>query len=477
MRQLVFLSAALFLFPQGSYIWGTDPFLQAGPEGKQPAPDKRVATPAQRQLADDLLRLRQTAHAWLDRDLAVEKRPFNRAYADLIFAFALARLNQEGQSRKLVQDALAELDAKDPIHQFLGQAYSYRIEQALAGRPHVGPLPGKLFQPLAKLPEKTDGRLVRFKVERMLDWSRILQPQERSDPFLPWRAVPNDLQKQAVALGNLRADDKELEYQLGRLLKAAEEQKVRAFVLTQGLSLAPRLSAALQDKLLEQALPLLREMGTKGDKATLEKQGALLERAIVIVAARGQVEPAKKLTDWSLEWTAAARDQQLFDSIAGVVAEHHRSLRKLGLRDYAGRWSVRCKDLMLDGKSLDELRKDSGDNWWVVLRVFLFVGRTERYAGKPERSEATLTAARSVVFPGGAEKDQKRLPPAFYAKVAMAYAAMITQMPAKEAVDGVDELFTKMEKLSANFTTETHFSRLHLMVLEEAVLGFELVTE
>src|SRR5262249_9928212 len=64
-----------------------------------------------------LLRLRDLAHAWVSGPTADKtlspKAPGTRDYADLIFAFGLACMNEATQSQKLAEPAAAALDGRD----------------------------------------------------------------------------------------------------------------------------------------------------------------------------------------------------------------------------------------------------------------------------------------------------------------------------------------------------------------------------
>ena len=65
------------------------------------------------------------------------------AYIDLLFAFGMARLGEVTAARGLLRQAAAAIEEvrRPRPHTFLLQAFQYRVEQALAGRPHAGPLP------------------------------------------------------------------------------------------------------------------------------------------------------------------------------------------------------------------------------------------------------------------------------------------------------------------------------------------------
>ena len=103
-----------------------------------------------------------------------------RDYVDLIFAFAAARIGEQEESRRLRRGAASLADA-DPAHQILFAAFSWRIDEAEAGRPHGGPLP----EPLARRLEGMD-KMSRYVVDRLRKVSRILEPEVRANPYRFW---------------------------------------------------------------------------------------------------------------------------------------------------------------------------------------------------------------------------------------------------------------------------------------------------
>src|SRR5262249_13394408 len=62
-------------------------------------------------------------------------------YASLILAFGLARLGEEQRARELETRAFDVLSDGDEVHRCLLEAFGYRIQQALEGKPATGPLP------------------------------------------------------------------------------------------------------------------------------------------------------------------------------------------------------------------------------------------------------------------------------------------------------------------------------------------------
>jgi hypothetical protein len=91
------------------------------------------------------------------------------AYVDLQLAHGYARIGQHERARALEQGARAALGSvlTDPVHNYLVNAYSARVEQAIAGQPPETPLPDNLGAQLAAL-----DRVARYKVDRLRAPSR-----------------------------------------------------------------------------------------------------------------------------------------------------------------------------------------------------------------------------------------------------------------------------------------------------------------
>jgi hypothetical protein len=58
-----------------------------------------------------------------------------------------------------------------------------------------------------------------------------------------------------------------------------------------------------------------------------------------------------------------------------------------------------------------------------------------------------------------------------YYRLVAEYAAACGRLAPAEARKRLEELFTKLAKVPDTYTTATHYSRYHLMILEAAVLG------
>jgi len=446
--------------------------LQAPPEDTPP-----VSAAGDADLpSEPLRRLRASAQAWLARDLAPEARPTHRAYADLFFAFGEARSGKDAAAGELLKDATAVLRTKDPVHRCLLAGYTYRIEQALAGRPHAGPLPAQVFEPLGAAPD----RFVVFKVERMRDWSRILEPQELHDAYRPWRKPDGELAGQLVSLYELD-NAQVLESRIRKVLKTVQEPdttpETQWLILRAVLPLGPRVGQEFSAELLQAALPTVRDLRPTMDAADQEKQAALLEAALLLAEQAGPAELAHGLADAAMTWVEAMWKRQQLEATEKALAQVVHTLRRRASREQLARLVDRTSFVAGNEQQLREVRKQAGPRWHHVLRVLLYRAAAQGSTGQARDADLVLAEARAILFGADGAGQREQLPGFLTARLAVAYVTVICASTPDKVVDGLAELFAKMEKLSDTFTTNSHYSRSHLMVLEAALLGWQASRE
>src|SRR5262249_23654944 len=136
-----------------------------------------------------------------------------KAYIDLLFAYALARLGEHDASNELRFRATEVLLEEPEPHKFLLKAFDHRIDEALHGRPTKGALPPQLMDDLDQVP-----RLERSAVDRMRSFSRILEPDTKLDPYRHWGARISDLDKALADLADV-FDRQEVSDRVTELLK------------------------------------------------------------------------------------------------------------------------------------------------------------------------------------------------------------------------------------------------------------------
>jgi hypothetical protein len=447
-----------------------------------------------RAVQEQLGRLHEEALQWCAESKGVDKASVKETsghYVDLIFAFGFARIGEPGRARELVRAAEAVVSAivarrgqRDEapqaaeIHDFLFRAYRYRIEQALAGKPHAGPLPAELHELLDRTLVNEVINTSRLVVERRRDDSRILEPQERVEVYGNYlRKRDVEFDRQLVALPRvrepreLRATVRDLLRSAGSRLNAAEDTVA---VLIDALVLSPRVGESFASELLALIEPSLDRLPTGRSEATrlLAPQALLLERAMAIAANYGRADVTQLLWPRFLELLHKSSTWQTpVPEINRAFSQCLRSLRKLGLRDEIARMMAPAERLVLGGKSVAAVRAAAGQQWHLTVTELLHLAGGWLMFGRREEANEALDAARDLLFSPESRDYADGLRPPQYVALAVAYAHALGQAPIDLALERFAELFRKMRRLADGATPSRYYSRSHLSIIEAVVLA------
>src|SRR5262245_38651052 len=135
------------------------------------------------ELGKKLLALLESARAWLVFQ-PIEPGSLSRsqAYAELMFAYGLARVGWVAPCRTLCQSSEARLNGyqSDALCRVLHSALTYRISQALKEE-YGGWLPAQLLDDLGHDEQRV------YRANRLRSQSRILEPEATIDVYGPIR--------------------------------------------------------------------------------------------------------------------------------------------------------------------------------------------------------------------------------------------------------------------------------------------------
>jgi hypothetical protein len=383
------------------------------------------------------------------------------AYADLLFAFGLAKLGENDAARDLLARAKALLNSKDDAHVFLYSAFEHRVKQALEGKPHTGALPNDQLEYLEHME-----RLPRYMIDRLRKYSRILEPDQRVDPFRHWTVRTGELAK---ALGELTdlTDRNELALRVEKLLrevpKGAKAADQRARILRAGLEAAPRVGEEFARKMLEQSIPAYDALPDAKDIAALIDQAAFLEKALFVAGHFGRVESVHPLVNRFQRMIQGQKGSQAVQAMNDLMAQCFRGLRKLGMRDEIELILRQMAELVLEGqevKAIDFKKAEKVPG----LRALLKVAEGFYYFGRDSQAEPILQAARGVLL-------ENVLPMREQTQLAVAYTTAVGQAPVEVAQKRLEEIFRQLEGIKDTYTTSTHFSVSQLDVVESVVLA------
>ncbi len=428
-----------------------------------------------RTVREQLQRLQQLARRWIgicygnDGNLNVGASEPTLAYVDLIFAFGLARLGEGNASRAMLASAKEVLGERGEVHSCLLQAFTYRVQQVLEGKPHGGPLPAEHLEYLADLAkrpgqDKNTGKLLAYKVDRLRSDSRILEPHERVEAYRRYH-VGDDLGKELVALSDV-TDRQELANGLTKLLKTAAEPRHRLQILKTALELAPRLAEAFTVDAIGQLGPTLDALPPVVDQREQADRAEVIERALFMAGHFDRAEQVQSLVTRILKLFQGQAGVNAASAIESVAGQCLRGLRKLGLRDQVELLLRNMADLLLQGRDLATQRERHKADWPKALLSLLHVAGGWLYFGMTDKALPVLQEARSWLL-----DPPQEIAPADRTRLACAYATALGQAPVDTALPRLAELFQQLGVLTDTYTTNDHYSRSQLQVVEAAVLA------
>src|SRR5207237_8575780 len=111
------------------------------------------------------------------------------------------------------------------VREFLVKAFRYRGEEVMAGKPHAGQMSAELLGDLDEIARKGGSgpvnnpyKLAEYVIARMREQSRIIEPQEKPDPYAAWTKHGDALKKELAELQAIREPGK-LQDRVRRLYK------------------------------------------------------------------------------------------------------------------------------------------------------------------------------------------------------------------------------------------------------------------
>jgi len=412
-------------------------------------------------------------------------------YIDMMFAFAYAKLGEVTPARALMDNARHLMVHENPTQDlqittnFLFKAFRYRVEQAIAGQPHTGPLDAALLAELDEIQKKgptaaqgsNPFSYAHYAVMRMRDLSRILEPQEKLDPYSEWMKHGDDFK---VALANLPKikDPAQLARTIRELYKNGTNGKPTAdqrfSLLHASLPLSVRVGEAFSIELLTLLPDVLRGVSSGnsgiGDLATL--QGKILERALTLTGHYDLRELAQTIMKEFVAIVSAKPEDQRFTIVNVVAKESLRSLRKLGMRDEVDRLLGLFQQVVLQKLDLQQLRARHGsraDYWSKVMQAELSLATGWLTYDLTQKAEPILEEARNDLLGATGTKMQVK----DFAPLLQAYIVALSQQDAEVGLPALSNMFRKLDptRVLNGFTTAKFYSRHHLTIAEEVILA------
>jgi hypothetical protein len=426
-----------------------------------------------RVVRERILRLRNLGHRWITT-VCGEGRESDHtptsAYADLMFAFGLAWLGETNDCRGLRRQAEETLRRRDEVHWILLDAFSYRIQQLVEGKAPGGPLPDELIEKLNRLqeyaqdssvPKEDPRRLFRYKIDRLRQHSRILEPNEKTDPYHHARSRHDELGKELSLLRDVHDRDV-LVGRFKELIKDKNPLQARLRTYSVALELAGRLGEAFTAEILGRLVSALGPAPEPPAPVELIARAELLDRALFAAAHYDRPEYVQAFVSQFLRLLESKHARGGVPELDTVAGQCFRGLRKLGLRDEIDQLLKQMAALVLRGERLESLRQRQEGSWPAGLRTLLHVASGWLYFGRNDEAIPILDEARDVLFEGELSYQEKT-------SLACTYLSTLGHASSHLALPRMEELFGDLGKITDTFTTSSHYFLLQLDVVEAAV--------
>ena len=424
-----------------------------------------------------------------------EHIPQNLPYVDLYFAFALAKLQESTQAKKLIEDARATMElpipaSKNPqedskvvaavVSNFLFHAFKFRIDQVLASRPHTGQLSPELMAELDAIHKQSGGgpannpyKLAHYVISRMRDQSYILEPHEKLDPYSEWTKSTDPLKKELSELHDIREPGK-LADRIRKLHRDGPQGRttkgVQFLVLHESLSLAPRVGEAFTVELLQLVPAAMAGTATPAGQETADwpkKQGELLSRALYFAGHFDRSDLVKRLVDEFSDLIHNKPEDSRFKLINYVAGQCLRSLKKFGLRDEIDRFLTKLHSGGARGQTTEQLKKKHAskpDMWAQSSRLC----STSRAGG----STTSSTSARNPSRTRHARNFSPTRPSSRRRSTLKSGLCHRRRTRPRGYGPGVhQELFRQKDakRITNTWTTAQYYSRFHLNLVEDTI--------
>ena len=415
-----------------------------------------------RVVREEVLNLRGDVKEWCRKNKGVSAET-TYEYVDMTFAIALARLGEVTIAREVFDEASQALGKlNDKVHSWFIEAYEYRVTQAIDGRPANDALPDKLANSLAEIrsSERFDG----FKIDRLRENSRILEPIEILNPFERFhQRFRSDFVRQLSELSEIQDPVKLVTEVEQRLLKTKDVEQ-RILVVAKSLEVGPRLGETLAQEVLAEAIPMFEA------SENVIQQAHVLERGVFLAAHFDQKESVTLLIEQlhNLLESQVGSDAETIQELGSLLSESLKSMRKLGMQDNIARLLEQMENL---AKSLDKAgsttKKKSSktdDAATEAQKVMLHTASGWFFFGQDENAWKIVDAGRDRLL-------KNNLLPVKQTQLASAYATALGQAPVQEATARFRDLFKRVRGVGDKFTTNTHFSLSQLIVVESVLLS------
>ena len=449
--------------------------------------------------------LRERVQNWIQRELSDRSttgKGQTAAYADLMLAYGLARVGLARECQELLEKTERQLLSKknaNLVHEWLFDAFRFRITQAREGKSRAGSLPEELMKPLV---EKTiDSNLV-YIIDSLRAKSKILQPYEQVSAQTRFLSSLNhsSLQADVEHLSDienrveLAARVRELLDEHGGEMPLSNPQEAQPklplgsttaqvpnhhVLLSALLPYSPRLGEAHANELLNEVHPVLEAL------ANPSQQAVLLDKALFVAAHFGQAIYVRQYVEQLHSLFESAGSSETAGVFGILLGQSFRGLRKLGMRDEisslldhmdrlieAGRFESppesapkrkKAKSVKSKPEEEQELARKMDA---MTLRLNLASGWF--YFGNDERAHAILDEVGAFLY------QEKSLRHHLRRALVRQYASALEHAPMEVAIPKLEEIFEKLSGITKGFGAgiqDNYYAYELLEIVESVVLA------
>lgn len=380
------------------------------------------------------------------------KNNLTAAYLDLILAFGLARQGETATAKEWLASAgEVLLRTHDPLHEWTFEAYRERIEDALKRENPKPILSGPLLERLEQF-QKRD----RFKLDRLRQASRILEPGHSQDSFLKYHAgFPDELAQELENLKSI-ADPVALAEQFFRIKTSGPGTGDPFRILLTGLELAPRMTARFSEPILNEAARLLENDRPLPDRLRL------LGKALEVAAHFDLSHWIKRfLEDFRELWELVKQaEPEALLALESFLRSGIQSFRRYGLRDEVTALLDQLEQSIRQQASVSPVGRAR------CLSLFAAIAGGRFCFDMPARAWPILDEVREALWSGTLSELQQT-------QLAKAYIQSLGLAPGAEAQGRLWEFFDRVQGIHDAFSTSSHFLLSQLAVAETLVLSFD----
>ena len=363
--------------------------------------------------------------------------PLTNAYVGFLLAYGFARVGKQARARALVEESRKVLlgTGNDAVHTYLVAAFGARVDQAIAGTASETPLPEELGVQLAAL-----DRVARYKVDRLRQHSRILEPLERLDAIGAWIKQQKDSRGPEFAALHEITDPVKRAKAIDKLVDVAASNETER----------ERLIDGIFDVLFELpesgAVPILSRTWPLISRVPEPRRAVLYAEALVVAGHFGRTELVPNM----LDALGVAIKLVVGTDLERVLQHSLRALRRIGLR-------AEIAELLAEAEhAMPANRVDALRGRLALAAGLAFLGESAR--ALPIFDQARAALGESMTLPVRLELTHA---------LALAYA----QAPLQNALGGLAELAAQLRDITDSYGTNSHFCMSVLQFVESLVLG------